>query len=283
MKACSFLFVPENTRTSISEISLFHLPSVQLKTVVMLTAGKAAIKQSLSKNFSLGKIQYAHKGTEYSCVRLQKPSAVYSICFISPPLSLLEYFKRSPRGFVIASIRDAVNTQTGTLSNINRILNITLSPHLNVPILLKKSLFTIDLLESGSKPGPSVVLVVLPRSSRNRLPVFTPRARPLLSLAHKPGPFLSSVSRLWLLASSRCHLIGSCLFVIAQRHSASGFVCLLGARAGVCVCVQFLGAAGHPVPRHTRRHWRPCCSALSDVGPPRRLGGNSPYVWGEVI
>ena len=107
-------------------------------------------------------------------------------------------------------------------------------------------------------------------------PVPCPPAhpRPLLSLAHRPGHFLCSVSRLWLLASSRCHLSGPCTFVTAQRHSASGLCAFLvcthaHACVCVCVCVCFLGAAGHPIPRHTRRHWQPRCSAFSDVGPPQ--------------
>ena len=85
MKACSFLFVQKNTRDSVSEISSSHLPSVELKAVEMLTAGNAATKQSLSTNFSSGKILNTHKGTEYSCVRFQKPSVVYRISFISTP------------------------------------------------------------------------------------------------------------------------------------------------------------------------------------------------------
>lgn len=89
-------------------------------------------------------------------------------------------------------------------------------------------------------------------------PCFHPPRLPPALPGAQARPFPSSVSRLWLPASSRCHLIGSCIFVIAQRHSASGFVCRLGARARARVCVHFLGAAGHPVPRHTRRHWRPC-------------------------
>ena len=91
-KACSFLFVAKDTRDSISEIWSFHLPSVQLKTGVMLAAGNAVTEQSLSKNFSSGKILNTHKGAEYSCVRFGKPSIVDGICFISSPILFARVF-----------------------------------------------------------------------------------------------------------------------------------------------------------------------------------------------
>lgn len=104
-------------------------------------------------------------------------------------------------------------------------------------------------------------------------PCFHPPRLPPALPGAQARPFPSSVSRLWLPASSRCHLIGSCIFVIAQRHSASGFVCRLGAHARACVCA-LPGCC-----------WAPCASSHEEtlealLG--RRLGSDSPYVWGEV-
>ena len=102
----------------------------------------------------------------------------------------------------------------------------------------KKSLFTVDLLESGSKQGPSVVLVVLFLSSLNRLALLLAPAclPPCSRLGYRPGHLLVECpkSGIWLSASSWYHLIGSCVFFIAQTHSALGFVCFLG----VCVSVS---------------------------------------------
>ena len=52
-------------------------------------------------------------------------------------------------------------------------------------------------------------------------------------------------------------------------------------RVCVYVCVYFLGATGHPVPRHTRRQWKPCCSALSDVGLPQEARRWQPICLGR--
>lgn len=58
----------------------------------MLTAGNAVTEQSLSTSFSSGKILNTHKGTEYSCVRFQKPSIVYRILSSVPPLFFARVF-----------------------------------------------------------------------------------------------------------------------------------------------------------------------------------------------
>lgn len=162
---------------------------------------------------------------------------------------------------------DAVNTQTGTLSNINRILNITLSPHLNVPILLKKAFSQLICLNPGSKPG-HVCRAGGFASFFVIDSLFSPHApAPCSPLAHKPGPscpaspgsgcLLPPVPSNWFLPSS----------LLAQRHSSLWF-CMPSWCTGVCVCVQFWVLLG-TLCLVTRRHWRPCCSALSDDWTPQ--------------
>lgn len=139
---------------------------------------------------------------------------------------------------------------------------------------LKKSLFTIDLLESGSKPGPSVVLVVSPRSSLNRLSLFSPPA-PAPCSPWRTSPALP-VQRLQALAACVLPVPSNWFLHLRYRpETLSLWFCMPSwcTRARACVCA-LPGCC-----------WAPCASSHEEtlealLG--RRLGSDSPYVWGEV-
>lgn len=97
------------------------------------------------------------------------------------------------------------------------------------------------MLESGSKPGPSVVLVVSPRSSLNRLSLFSPPA-PAPCSPWRTSPALP-VQRLQALAACVLPVPSNWFLHLRYRpETLSLWFCMPSwcTRARVCVCTSWV-------------------------------------------